>query len=887
MTRRPIDYARLAAELLSRADYYVSTWLPNGYEKAGRWYVGDFDGSPGKSANVDLRTGTWIDNGNADDKGGDLISLYARIRNLSNHDAAIELMRDLGWERPRDDDGPANVRTPAQPTATPAESEMGGGPAPGPERAAIPSPRGARWKPIAPVPPHAPKPTFVWKYHDKKRDQWVEATPTRTWAYEFEGQLYGHVARFERVSSEGEISKDTLPHTWCEDTTDPRGSQRWSWKQWAEPRPLYVPAGLLSGDLSLPVVIVEGEKCAEAGFKLLGHEFDFVSWPGGCKTWSMAQWSWIMGRSVILWPDCDAQHERLTAAERASGVDKKSKPLLPESKQPGMQAMVHIGSLLVAEHGCSVSICRIPKPGDVGDGWDIADAIDQGWTAEQVRSFLRGAVTFVPPSDEARAKARAPESTPSNAGAEQGDLPPSWRSKLIEAANGSIKPARENVVLALDGCDDGKGGWIQGVQEARGVIAFNEFTNDVVKLRDTPWGTKAGIWDEADELELGNWLTRTHWLPPMSRQTLEEAVTMVARRHRYHPVRERLEARRGQWDEQPRLATWLAHCCRKEGVLPDDDPLQKYLARVGTWLFMAIVARIMRPGCKFDYMLILEGGQGMGKSTLCSELAIDWFADTGLVLGDKDSYQNLQGILVYEWGELDSLTRAEVTKVKQFVSSQKDRFRASFDRRPKDYPRQVVFIGTTNESHYLSDPTGNRRFWPVRVTRPIDLDWLRDNLDQLYAEALHYFEAGHRFHPTQREQVELFDPQQLERTVENALESAIRKYLYDENQRITINGQNGTLLNEITLADLLTALGISVDKQTQLLTKQASAALGRLGWERGRASAKTSDGAKVRPWVYRRPTTAAIAPQPADAPAVDSTNSPAPGYAKEEDDLPI
>ena len=178
--------------------------------------------------------------------------------------------------------------------------------------------------------------------------------------------------------------------------------------------------------------------------------------------------------------------------------------------------------------------------------------------------------------------------------------------------------------------------------------------------------------------------------------------------------------------------------------------------------------------------------------------------------------------------------------MKQFISSQKDRFRASFDRRPKDYPRQVVFVGTTNESHYLTDPTGNRRFWPVRVTRQIDIVWLQANLDQLLAEALSYVDGGDRMHPTQREQVELFDDQQRERAVENALESAIRRYLYDDNQKLTMTGINGTTVEETSLCDLLSALGISVDKQTQVMTKQASAALSRLGWERGRASGTVS-----------------------------------------------
>src|SRR5690606_5055504 len=114
-----------------------------------------------------------------------------------------------------------------------------------------------------------------------------------------------------------------------------------------------------------------------------------------------------------------------------------------------------------------------------------------------------------------------------------------------------------------------------------------------------------------------------------------------------------------------------------------------------------------------------------------------------------------------------------------------------------------------------SDPTGNRRFWPLRVDVRIDLEWVRQHIDQLYAEALALLAAEERFHPTYREQQLLFEPQQTERTIENALESAIRRYLYDETQRVTPSGANGSLLQEVTLADLLTSLGISVDKQTQ------------------------------------------------------------------------
>lgn len=921
MARAPIDFTGLAAALLDRVSSLLPLWLPQGVERNERWYVGDFDGSAGESANVNMRTGQWIDNAAPDEEcGGDLISLYGRIHGLGNGQAARQLMHELGWERaqasahaapsgssmhsgpeaPLDDTGPEGPEPP------PADD----GPAPPPAGpgAAGKRDKATRWRCVMPVPRHAPRPEkFTFGFKNSKTGQWESLESVRHWAYEFEGELFGYVARFERVNSDGELVKDTVPFTWCEDTWDPRGLQRWHSKQWPAPRPLYVPAALLSGDPStIPVVLVEGEKCAEAGHQLLGHEFDFVSWPGGGKAWAMARWGTLLGRTVYLWPDCDAQRERPTKAERERvDFDPKSKPLRPERKQPGMQTMVHIGSLLLADQGCSVFMCQIPKPGAVGDGWDIADAIAEGWDAAQVRAFIRGAAVFVPPEPEAVAKAGG-ISTPSNAGAGSGeggsggggaggddgeDPSTAWRKHLIPARGGGYAAVRENVVLALDGLPE-RG--LPGAPAAMGVIAFNDFTNDVIKLHDTPWGTPAGVWDEVDELELGNWLVREHWLPSMSRGTLEEAVSMVAKRHRYHPVRDELDALRGTWDGEKRLATWLRRCCLEEDEFDDKDPLQQYLARVGTWLVMAIAARVSPetrgpggelycgPGCKFDYMVIFEGPQGVGKSTLARILGGEHFADTGLVLGDKDSYQNLQGILVYEWGELDSLTKAEVTKVKQFISSQKDRFRASFDRRAKDYPRQVVFVGTTNEDHYLVDQTGNRRMWPVRVTRPVDLEWLRANRAQMFAEALHYLDERARFHPTTREQRELFDPQQARRQIESAIQAAVLRYLYDERQEVGVGRENGALVEAITAPELLGRLGISLDKQTHVLLRQVTAALRQAGWERFRAPAPPGAPDASRPWKFRRPSASQHRASGASASPQPSSGGPTQGHQTSE-----
>lgn len=891
----PIDFVALAAALLARAHVLVPQWLPHGFERNGRWYVGDFDGAEGESANVSLSTGTWIDNGGTeDDRGGDLISLYARIRGLNNGQAARELMRDLGWERqqvqPQRGQQGARHAGGAPPAGPQPEPPPWDEPPPEdvpPEADHTPAvqPRAERWKSVLPVPRHAPVPQrFRMGFKNKTTGQWEDHDAVRTWEYAFEGERFGYAARFERRNSKGELVKDVLPLTWCEDTQDPRGGQRWHWKQWAAPRPLYVPATLLSGEPErVPVVIVEGEKCALAGHELLGHEFDFVSWPGGCKAWTLARWGWLMGRTVILWPDADAQRQGLSKAEREQGVDPESKPVKPQGLQPGYKAMAGIGQLLLAEHACTVRMVAMKKPGERADGWDLADALEDGWTADRVRLYLQAARTFVPPDGEAAAKGAI--STPSNAAAKgHGDAAedevPEWRDCLIKSGTGSVQKVRENVITALDGRPD-KG--VPGIEACAGLIRFNEFTNNVEKVRPTPWGTPDGDWQEHDELQMGDWLVREHWLPSMSRETLVEAVLVVARRHTYHPLRERMVGLRGRWDKVPRLDSWVQHVCLEEDEHP--QMLQDYLRLVGRYFVMAMVARVLPlvrrgtevaigPGAKFDYMMVLESPQGFGKSTLAKILGSGYYADTGLDVEHKDSLMNIQGIWVYEWSELESLTKQEVGDVKRFISSDNDRFRATFDKRPAKYPRQVVFVGTTNERHYLIDPTGNRRFWPVRVTRPPDLEWLRENIEQMLAEAVHLVDAGERFYPTRQEEQVLFKPQQQARQLESSLDSAIRTFLYDESQKTpnVVNGQGpGWMIDKISMVDLLTRVGYSLDKQTDAVVKKAGSTMAALGWPLRRSS-KDADGR--RPWLYVRPTDAPTRQMPSAAPPSAPTAPP-------------
>ena len=822
----PIDFTRLAAELLDRADTLVSIWLPGGKRNGAEWECADLSGGKGDSLKVNLHSGKWADFA-TDDRGGDLISLYAAIEGVDNGTAARRLMEELGW---------AVAERPARaPQARPEPRAQR--PEPPPEDQDTAAKPRTTWTPIVPVPDSVPVPDLV---------HWQRGKPQLSWRYQLDGKLFGFVARYQ--TSDG--GKDIVPWTWCQDKGDARGLMKWHMKQWEEPRPLYVPAGTL-GEKRV-VLCVEGEKCADAAHAAL-PELLAVSWPGGGKAWDKSDWSWIAGWDVVLWGDCDAKHIKLTKAEREAGVDPATKPLLPAEKQPGNVTMQGLAAHLTSL-GCTVKVCPLPKPGAVADGWDIADAVAQGWTSDQLRAFMAAAVSFAAQDDE---QADAPLAS-AGAGPADKRRREGWRDWLVVTDKGSTKACRENVVLALDGVPN-KG--VPGIPAAAGVIAFNDFTNNVVKLKPTPWGTPAGEWLEEDELEMGDWLVREHFLPSMPRTGLEEAVKMVAGRHRFHPVRTYLESLDGTWDGTKRLASWLLEVCHPEvpaGVDEVDNRL--YLQRVGSWLIMAMCQRALQPGCKFDYMVIFEGPQGAGKSTLARTLGGEWFADTGLVLGDKDAYQNLQGVWVYEIGELDSFSKAEVTKVKQFASSQKDRFRASFDRRPRDYPRQVVFVGTTNEDHYLTDPTGNRRFWPVRVGGPINVQWLRDHRDQLFAEAMNYLASGHRFHPTTEEQKRLFDPQQGARTVELPIESRIVTYLYDEDQRVSHGQQNGSLVNEITTSELLSRIGIGIEKQVTAptLIKQANAVLKKLGWRQGKSSAA---GGATRVNVFKRPQTGVITAQ--------------------------
>lgn len=227
----------------------------------------------------------------------------------------------------------------------------------------------------------------------------------------------------------------------------------------------------------------------------------------------------------------------------------------------------------------------------------------------------------------------------------------------------------------------------------------------------------------------------------------------------------------------------------------------------------------MRPGCKFDNILVLEGKQGSGKSSAIKILTGEpWYSDAPLNrLDEADAVGQIQGIWIQELGEMVTLSKADIDSLKAFASRAIDRARLPYERAPRDFPRQCIFMGTTNSDAYLRDQTGNRRFWPVR-TGMIDLRNLRQDRDQLWAEVIVRYLAGEALE-LPRDLWEDAAKEQEDRLAEHPWVDTIRFYL-DSRQVKRILTQE--LMND--------CLFLPSGNQHQATSKNLREIMGRLGW---------------------------------------------------------
>lgn len=767
-----IDFKRIADAALGGAHALVSAWLPNGRTDGHEFRCGSIDGEAGDSFSVNLNTGVWCDFAGDDrDKGGDLVSLYAAI--FFGRDqvrAAIALADELGIPEAVPD--VVRQKHGAQAAPVPARAK----PVLAVDNDAAEKKAASEWVPVHPVPDDAPEPP--------KAHAW-RGVPQSVWRYlDAEGRLLGLVCRF--VKSDG--SKEVQPLSFCRHVET--GACEWRWLAFAEPRPLY---GLdrLAARPDAPVLVVEGEKCADAAHEHLPHCV-VVSWPGGGKAVAKVDWSPLAGRDVMTWADADAKRVRLSRAEKDAGVAEGDKPLLPEEKQPGVMTMAKVRELL---RGKALRLwnVRIPVPGEMPDGWDVADAIEAGLQGENLRIWVRE-----------RAVEDVPEgaSTAETAGAD------AWRRGMLWK-KGELADCLANVFDIL-----------AHREEWQGVLGFDEFSQRIAKLKAPPFpGGAVGEWSDADSANAAIWITRYERLASSSLRVYE-AVTTLARRNSFHPVQDWLRSLPAH-DGTKRLNFWLQTYL---GVT--DSP---YTRRVARWFLVGMVARAFKPGGKFDTCLVLEGGQGKGKSTALSILGGEWFNDTDLDLQSKDAMISLQGVWLHEFAELGSLAKAESSKQKSFLTRRVDKFRPPHARTDIKLPRQTVFAGSVNDWEWQKDPTGGRRFWPVECSNDIDNAGLAEVRAQLFAEALAAFKAGERYWPTPDEQRTIFDPEQLKREQPDSLIDALHDWVEDRAKILCLRGDERDFSIATAVMD---GLKMDASKLTRDIQTRVGIALRKLGCTR-------------------------------------------------------
>jgi len=294
-------------------------------------------------------------------------------------------------------------------------------------------------------------------------------------------------------------------------------------------------------------------------------------------------------------------------------------------------------------------------------------------------------------------------------------------------------------------------------------------------------------------------------------QNVQDAIMLMCIEEPEHPVREMLDNL--EWDGVPRLRNWLS---RYLGAA--DTPLNR---AIGPIMLIAAVRRVRVPGVKFDQIIVFEGAQGTGKSTAVKILAGEGLhSDQDILsLEPKAQLELLDGVWFYEINELEGMNRAEVAKIKAFASRQVDRARLAYARNAASRPRQVIFIGTTNEDKYLRDQTGNRRFWPIK-TGFIDLPALDCDRDQLLAEAAHYEAQG----------ASIVLPQELWHDAALEQEARVEEDPWVEQIEAAVPIVAGDKLRFVTMDLLDGVLGIKPEHQNQAHTKRLSALMKRLGW---------------------------------------------------------
>lgn len=345
-----------------------------------------------------------------------------------------------------------------------------------------------------------------------------------------------------------------------------------------------------------------------------------------------------------------------------------------------------------------------------------------------------------------------------------------WVKKLTYTEQGKLRSTIGNFLLI-----------IENEPLLKNKIAYNEFSNRAVVIGKLPWRNEdnKSDWNDTDDSGLREFIEKYYSISSTSK--CADALALSFEKHSVHPIKEYLNSL--VWDGKQRIETLFID------YLGAED--NSYVRTVTRKILVAAVARVFMPGVKFDNMPVLSGPQGLGKSTIIKKLGREWYSDSLTTVSGKEAYEQLQGVWLLEMGEMMATKKADIEATKHFLSKTEDIYRVAYGRRTSRFPRQCIFIGTTNDREFLRDKTGNRRFWPIDVgitphVKSVFKDMTNYEIEQIWAEALELWKNKEPLYLSSEEEKEA-EKQQDSHSEESAKAGLIEEYL---NKPITDNWYN-------------------------------------------------------------------------------------------------
>lgn len=306
-----------------------------------------------------------------------------------------------------------------------------------------------------------------------------------------------------------------------------------------------------------------------------------------------------------------------------------------------------------------------------------------------------------------------------------------WITKLEVDKKGMYKASNKNIVTILENDIN-----------LKGKIAYNLFSNRTMVKGDLPWRSvsdkvRGDIWQDSDDANLRVYIDITYGI--VAPYKINDGLAIIEKKNKYHPIIDYLNS--NTWDKVSRVDTLMIDYLGAEDC--------EYTRSITRKMLVAAVSRVFNPGIKFDYMLVLVGRQGIGKSYIINLLGREWYSDSLNTVYGKEAYEQLQNAWILEMAELSATKKADAEAIKHFISKTEDSYRQAYGRRVDTFKRQCVFFGTTNENEFLKDRTGNRRYWPlmVGVNKPLKSlfkDLNKNEINQIWAEALYLYKCGEK-----------------------------------------------------------------------------------------------------------------------------------------------